>query len=172
MTLMTGSLANEKRKGLGLFMSTFSTYLLFGVCLFAFLISLAWTDFKTFRLPNKLSFPLIILGLIQSYLLSDIRASILGAIIGYLFFVAIEKGFKALRGKEGLGRGDAKLLAAGGAWCGWSGLPLIVLIASLIGIILAVIPKYRAAGKIPFGPCLAFGIFMVWTASAYVTLNS
>ena len=172
MTLMTGSLANEKGKGLGLFMSAFGTYILFGVCLFAFLISLAWIDFKTFRLPNKLSYPLIMLGLIQSYFLSDIKASILGAGIGYLVFIAVEKGFKALRGKEGLGRGDAKLLAAGGAWCGWSGLPLIVLIASLIGIILAVIPKYRAVGKIPFGPCLAFGIFMVWGAGAYVALKS
>ena len=153
-------------------MNTFGTYLFFGLCLSAFLISLAWTDYKTFRLPNKLSIPLIILGFIQSYVLSDIKASILGAAIGYLVFVAIEKGFKALRGKEGLGRGDAKLLAAGGAWCGWYGLSLIVLIASLIGIILAVMPKYRSSGKIPFGPCLAFGIFMVWSASAYVVLSA
>ena len=171
MTLMTGSLANEKRKGLGLFMSEIGIYLLFGGGLFALLLSLAWTDFKTFRLPNKLSFPLIALGFVQSFLLSDFQASILGAVIGYLVFVAIEKGFKTLRGKEGLGRGDAKLLAAGGAWCGWSGLPLIVLIGSLIGIILALMPKYRDSGRIPFGPCLAFGIFMVWSASAFVALN-
>lgn len=137
--------------------------------MFAALIYLSWIDFKTFRLPDKVTLPLISLGILQAYLLSDIRASLIGATIGYLAFVLIERSFKKLRGKDGLGRGDAKLLAAGGAWCGWSGLPLIVLIASGTGLLLALLPKYRKIGRIPFGPCLAFSIFMVWASSAYVT---
>ena len=91
--------------------------------------------------------------------------------LGYLVFVAIEYGFRALRGKDGLGRGDAKLLAAGGAWCGWMGLPFIILIASGFGLLAALIPSVRQSaenGRIPFGPFLAFGIFMVWAANAYV----
>ncbi len=168
---MTGSLANEKRKGLSLSVNAFETYLLFGGVLSTTLICLAWTDIKTFRLPDKLTLPLIGLGILQAYLVADIRASLIGAFIGYVSFVSIEHAFKALRGKDGLGRGDAKLLAAGGAWCGWSGLPLIVLIGSGAGLLLALLPKYKDMGRIPFGPCLAFGIFMVWTASAYVAIS-
>lgn len=153
-------------------MNDLATYFLFGGILTAFLCALAWIDFKTFRLPDKLTLPLIVLGLLQSYLLTDIRASLLGAAIGYLSFVLIEYAFKAIRGKDGLGRGDAKLLAAGGAWCGWSALPMIVLIASGTGILLALMPNYRKIGRIPFGPCLVFGIFMVWTVATYVALNT
>lgn len=168
---MAGSLANEMRKGLSLSVSEFGTYLLLGVGLLTALLFLAWTDLKTFRLPDKITLPLIGLGILQAYLISDIGASLIGAALGYASFVLIERGFKALRGKDGLGRGDAKLLAAGGAWCGWSGLPLIVLIASGAGLLLALSPKYREMGHIPFGPCLAFGIFMVWAASAYVAIG-
>jgi len=149
------------------------TYILFGGVLLAFLLSLSWSDYKTFRLPDKLTLPLIPLGVLQAYLLtSNVKASLIGSIIGYCAFLIIEYAFKALRGKDGLGRGDAKLLAAGGAWCGWSGLPLIVLIASGAGLLLAILPKYRDVGRIPFGPCLAFGIFMVWTAVARIALGS
>jgi len=78
----------------------------------------------------------------------------------------VEIGFRRLRGKDGLGRGDAKLLAAGGAWCGWTGLSFIVLIASLLGIIAACLPMFKnhEDGWIPFGPFLALAIFIVWTA--------
>lgn len=153
-------------------MSVLITYILFGGILAVFLSALAWIDFKTFRLPDKLTLPLIVLGLLQSHLLADIRASFIGAVLGYISFVIIEYAFKAIRGKDGLGRGDAKLLAAGGAWCGWSALPMIVLIASGTGILLTLMPKYRKIGRIPFGPCLVFGIFMVWTAAAYVALGT
>ena len=72
---------------------------------------------------------MIILGVFQAYLLpSEITASIIGAVIGYLVFFAIEIAYKKFRKIDGLGRGDAKLLAAGGAWCGWMGLPYIVLL--------------------------------------------
>ena len=153
-------------------MNITAAYFLFGVSLLGFLTALSWIDFKSFRLPNNLTLPLIGLGLLQAFVLTqEIWPYALGAALGYLAFVAIEYVYKNLRKTEGLGRGDAKLLAAGGAWCAWSGLPLIVLIASGVGLVLALMPKYRAMGRIPFGPCLAFAIFMVWGAGAYVALT-
>ncbi len=147
---------------------------IFGGTLLAFLTALSWKDAKTYRLPDTLTLPLIPLGILQGYLLTeDWKAGVIGAIIGYVIFVAIEYAFKALRGKDGLGRGDAKLLAAGGAWCGWAGLPFIVLIASGTGLIAALMPSLRNSlteGRIPFGPFLAFGIFTVWAASAYLQI--
>lgn len=98
----------------------------------------------------------------------------IGLILGYSVFVIIEKGFKTLRGKDGLGRGDAKLLAAGGAWCGWMGLPFIVLIASGLGLAVTLLPTMRdyiKNSRIPFGPFLALAILMVWTANIYVQSN-
>lgn len=149
--------------------------LLFGLVLLAFLAVLSFTDIKSYRLPDKYTLPLIPLGILQSYLLTNAwKPALIGAIIGYAAFVAIEYAFKALRGKDGLGRGDAKLLAAGGAWCGWAGLPLIVLIASGTGLVAALLPSVRKSadqGRIPFGPFLAFGIFMVWAANAYLAIK-
>jgi len=106
----------------------------------------------------------------EGYIAGAFSERIIGMALGYLVFVAIEYGFKALRGKEGLGRGDAKLLAAGGAWCGWMGLPFIILIASGFGLLAALMPSIKKSagnGRIPFGPFLACGIFMVWIANFY-----
>ena len=145
--------------------------LLFGLALIGFLIVLSWTDIKHYRLPDKFTFPLIILGLVEGYIAGEFKARLIGMALGYLAFIAIEYGFKALRGKDGLGRGDAKLLAAGGAWCGWMSLPFIVLIASGFGLLAALIPSVRKSsesGRIAFGPFLAFGILMVWATNIYV----
>jgi len=156
-------------------MSETALIILFGGTLFAFLTILSWVDAKTYRLPDKYTLPLIPLGILQAWLLTgDWKKAVIGAVIGYAVFVAIEYGFKALRGKDGLGRGDAKLLAAGGAWCGWAGLPFIVLIASGTGLVAALMPSVRhraELGRIPFGPFLAFGIFMVWAAGVYVYIS-
>ena len=114
------------------------------------------------------------LGLIEGYLADVLMERIIGMTLGYLVFVAIEYGFKAVRGKDGLGRGDAKLIAAGGAWCGWMGLPFIVLIASGFGLLAALMPSVRKSsenGRIPFGPFLALGTFMVWSAMVYVQMT-
>ena len=89
---------------------------LFGILFFTGLCALSWVDIKTFRLPNLLNYSLLLLGFVQAYFLSpDFRMNMLGAMLGYGAFVSIEKGFKALSKKDGLGRGDAKLLAVGGA---------------------------------------------------------
>lgn len=154
-------------------------YSLFALILLGVLARLAWIDFKTYRLPNALTLPLILIGLLQSNILShSLIASLIGAALGYGVFLAIELGFKSLRKIDGLGRGDAKLLAAGGAWCGWAGLPFIVLIASGAGLIYALLmPKEEDAALrkdtlIPFGPFLALAIALVWLAGAYVGLNT
>jgi len=144
-----------------------------GLGLAATLLTLSYIDLKDYRLPDKLTFPLIAAGLGQAYLLGlPLLNHLIGAALGYLAFVAIEQGFLKLRGYHGLGRGDAKLLAGGGAWCGWFGLPYIVLMASLAGLslILAGMVTGRVKTKqakmqaIPFGPFLAAAIFIVWAA--------
>jgi len=142
-----------------------------GLALLAVLLLLSWTDIKSYRLPDKLTFSLMGLGLIEGFISNILTERLIGMAIGYLVFVGIEYSFKALRGKDGLGRGDAKLLAAGGAWCGWMGLPFIVLIASCFGILAALMPSVRKStenDRIPFGPFLALGIFMVWASGVYV----
>lgn len=148
---------------------------LWGAVLAGMLLALSYVDLREFRLPDKLTFPLMGLGLLYSFLAGSMTAALIGAAIGYGAFVGIAFAFKRLRGIDGLGRGDAKLLAAGGAWAGWTGLPIIVLIASLLGICIALLgpvlrkikPETKSetpANWIPFGPCLAVGIFAVWTA--------
>lgn len=138
----------------------------FGTILCVGLFALSYIDFKTYLLPNKITLPLIPIGILQFWILQQNWVSAcIGAVVAYLGFVAVEKGFKAVRGKDGLGRGDAKLLAVGGAWCGWSALPYIILIASLTGILFAVFfmrSKNKSQLMIAFGPFLALAIFLVW----------
>ena len=148
---------------------------IWGGVLAVFLLALSYIDLREFRLPDVLTFPLIGMGVLQSYLADALIPALIGMAIGYGAFVMIAYAFKRLRGIDGLGRGDAKLLAAGGAWVGWMGLPMIVLIASLLGIIIALfgvsgakirsdVPENEYDNWVPFGPCLAVGIFAVWTA--------
>jgi len=149
-------------------------FLLFGIILAVLLAALAVIDFKTFVLPDILTFPLIVAGLVFSYSQADIKAASIGVVIGYAGFVALELIYKRLRGRDGLGRGDAKLLAAGGAWCGWFGLPFIILIASGAGLVHAFIvsaknPSNIEVKAIPFGPHLAAGILLTWLALFVLT---
>lgn len=146
----------------------------FAGALYIGLCALAWIDIKTYRLPNVLTYPLVVIGLIASFKLPHItpKSALIGAVTGYLAFVIIERIFKQLYKKDGLGRGDAKLLAVGGAWCGWFGLPYIILIASLCGLIFASLPSQKQSikkgnGHIPFGPFLALGIALIWAAQLY-----
>jgi len=142
----------------------------FFITLVGFLSALAWIDLREYRLPDILTLPLIGLGLLQAWALDlGWLGSVIGAALGYLAFVGIQIAYRRLRGKDGLGRGDAKLLAAGGAWCGWAGLPFIVLIGSGMGLIALVFPSMRRKaqdGAVPFGPFLALGILLVWVSLA------
>lgn len=132
------------------------------------LLTLAAIDVLAFRLPDLLTFPLAAAGLLVSLIVpNDIWAHLAGAIIGYCAFAAIGWGFARVRGKEGLGLGDAKLAAAAGAWLGWVPLPSVVLIACAAGFLwvaVMAIMRGRAAltDRIPFGVALAIAIWVVW----------
>ncbi|MHA6287531.1 prepilin peptidase [Maricaulis sp. CAU 1757] len=150
--------------------------LMASIALFTALAALAWIDARTYRLPDWLTLPLIVLGLVvNAGLWGSVWAPIAGAAIGYVSLVVIEHGYRALRGRDGLGRGDAKLMAAGGAWCGAWMLPLIVLIASLSAIvfILAISAVRRrlpdSAQPWPFGPWIALAIGVAWSIRVYDT---
>lgn len=142
-----------------------------GAALAGTLAALAWIDWRTGYLPDRLTLPLLAAGLLYtswSAGLAGFAEGLLGAGVGYSAFVALEKSYKALRGVDGLGRGDAKLLAAGGAWCGWAALPLIVLTASLLGLgFVGASAALRRRGvastqAIAFGPHIAAAILAVW----------
>ena len=138
--------------------------------LILFLITLSWTDYKTYRLPNKLTFPLMLFGLLNGYITNKAIESFIGLILGYLIFFSLEHFYKVIKNKDAIGRGDAKLLAVGGAWCGWIGLPYIILIASSTGLIAVLLfKKYllKSNGLSQFGPFLALGIALVWITNAY-----
>lgn len=132
------------------------------------LFTLAAIDVLAFRLPDLVTLPLAAGGLVASLILTnEIWAHLAGAVIGYCAFAAISWAFARLRGREGLGQGDAKLAAAAGAWLGWTPLPSVVLIACAAGFLWVAamaIVRGRAAltERIPFGVALAIAIWVVW----------
>jgi len=125
------------------------------------LIALSGIDWHTKLLPDDLTYPLLWLGLGASVmtLFVPTHSAILGALAGYLSLWTVYQGFKLLTGKEGMGFGDFKLLAALGAWCGVSAILPIVLLSSLVGAVIggaAIALQGRdRATPIPFGPFLA-----------------
>ncbi|HAH3040403.1 TPA: hypothetical protein JTJ55_004059 [Escherichia coli] len=129
---------------------------------FCFALTLSVIDFRTQLLPDKLTLPLLWLGLVfnaQSGLI-DLHDAVYGAVAGYGVLWCVYWGVWLVCHKEGLGYGDFKLLAAAGAWCGWQTLPMILLIASLGGIGYAIVSQLlqrRTITTIAFGPWLAFG---------------
>ncbi|MBI2316086.1 MAG: prepilin peptidase [Betaproteobacteria bacterium] len=134
----------------------------FGAMLFAWaLIAASAIDMDTQLLPDAVTLPLLWTGLLLNtagtYV--DLRSAVIGAAGGYLFLWSVYWLFKFATGKEGMGFGDFKLLAAIGAWIGWQMLPLVVLLSSFIGaavgIALIVLAKRGRGVPIPFGPYLA-----------------
>ncbi|MES3007826.1 MAG: A24 family peptidase [Pseudomonadota bacterium] len=127
------------------------------------LIALTMIDFDHQLLPDNITLPLLWLGLLVNTLLPEAKVeaadAVLGAIVGYLSLWSLYWAFKLLTGKEGMGYGDFKLLAALGAWMGWQSLLLIVILSSLVGAIVG-ISLLLFLGRdrnipIPFGPYLA-----------------
>ncbi|MDP1660187.1 MAG: A24 family peptidase [Methylotenera sp.] len=127
------------------------------------LISLTFIDFDTQLLPDDITLPLLWLGLLfnLNYGFTDLKSAVIGAIAGYLILWSIYWAFKLVTGKEGMGYGDFKLLAAIGAWFGWQLLPAVILLSSVlgavIGISLIVFTKRGREIPMPFGPFLAIG---------------
>jgi len=133
------------------------------------LLTLTWIDAEHMLLPNLLTWPLIGLGLGWAAIATPetMLDDAIGAAVGYLLFRSIAWLYRRLRGHDGLGEGDASLLAAAGAWVGWQQLGAVVLLAALSGIGLALIQAVRgrvlrATMAIPFGPCLALAIWIVF----------
>ena len=125
------------------------------------LIVLTMIDYDHQLLPDDITIPILWLGLIINFfgLITTLEAAVLGAVAGYLILWAVYWLFKILTGKEGMGQGDFKLLAALGAWMGWQALPQIILLSSLIGALIGIgmiLIKGRDKNiPIPFGPYLA-----------------
>ncbi len=125
------------------------------------LVALAAIDFDTQLLPDDVTLPLLWLGLIFNLFgtYTSLPTAVIGAMLGYLVLWSVYWLFKLVTGKEGMGYGDFKLLAALGAWFGWQMLPLIILLSSLvgavIGITLIVVMRHGRNIPIPFGPYLA-----------------
>jgi leader peptidase (prepilin peptidase)/N-methyltransferase len=125
------------------------------------LIALTMIDVDTQLLPDSLTLPLVWLGLLVNLngTFTDLRSAVIGAAAGYLLLWAVYWCFKWATGKEGMGYGDFKLLAAIGAWLGWQVLPLVILLSSLVGAVIGI--TFIALGRqgrdtpIPFGPYLA-----------------
>jgi leader peptidase (prepilin peptidase)/N-methyltransferase len=133
-----------------------------------FLIALALIDFDTQLLPDDLTLPLLWGGLLINTqgVFCSLSAAVYGAALGYVSLWLVYWVFKFATGKEGMGYGDFKLLAALGAWCGWTSLPLIILFSSLAGALIGISLIYFAKrGRdipIPFGPYLVIaGLLML-----------
>jgi leader peptidase (prepilin peptidase)/N-methyltransferase len=154
--LLTGVLA-------GVLVWTFGSGLAgLSTLLFLFLlVAMTFIDFDTQLLPDDLTYPLLWAGLLVNVqgTFVPLQDAVIGAAAGYLVLWAVYWLFKLVTGKEGMGYGDFKLLAALGAWLGWQMLPTIILLSSvvgaLVGISLIVFAKRGRDKPIPFGPYLA-----------------
>ncbi len=140
------------------------------------LIAASVIDLDTQLLPDRITLPLLWLGLLLNVfgLFVDLRSAVLGAAAGYLMLWSVYWGFRLLAGKEGMGFGDFKLLAALCAWTGWQTLPLILLVSAGSGAVVGLAGIWLAGkgreARIPFGPYLAAGGFvaLLWGHEAVV----
>ena len=127
------------------------------------LIALTFIDFDTQLLPDDITLPFLWLGLLFNLNtgFTDLKSAVIGAIFGYLILWLVYWAFKIVTGKEGMGYGDFKLLAAIGAWFGWQLLPAVILLSSVVGAVigigLIIFKKKGRESAIPFGPFLALG---------------
>ncbi len=159
--------------------SFFSIYLNFGLTittlllmiLSIFFIIIFFIDLKYFIIPDSLTFPLMIIGFVKSFdpdlntsIFPNYLNSLIGGIFGYLIIWLIIYFYKRIRRKEGMGLGDAKLLAVIGFWFGWASIPFIIFISSAVALILT-IPSLinqtrKMSSKIPFGPHIIVGCIL------------
>jgi len=125
------------------------------------LIALAFIDLEHFLLPDRITLPLLTVGLLVNTIggFTDPLSALIGAVSGYGLLWAVYHAYRALTGREGFGYGDFKLLGALGAWLGWQLLPLIILLSAgvgaAIGITLILIRRHQRSEPLPFGPFLA-----------------
>ncbi len=133
------------------------------------LLLIAVIDAEHFWLPEILTLPLAAAGLIVSatHGFAALRDALIGGAAGFLVLAIIGYAYRRLRGREGLGGGDLRLLGAAGAWVGWIGLPSVLLYAALLGLCLALAARLRGGPisgttPLPFGTFLAVGLWITW----------
>ena len=145
------------------------TSLLLMILAFVFII-VFFIDLKHYIIPNILTFPLMILGFVKSFdpnlnsLFPNYLNSLIGGIFGYGIIWSIIFFYKQIRNKEGMGLGDAKLLAAIGFWFGWLAIPFVIFSSSIVAL-LAVLPSLinkskKFSSEIPFGPFIIIGCIL------------
>jgi leader peptidase (prepilin peptidase)/N-methyltransferase len=134
------------------------------------LVALTFIDLDKMLLPDQLTLPLLWGGLLFNLAggFVPLADAVIGAMAGYLVLWSLYWAFKLLTGKEGMGHGDFKLLAALGAWLGWQALPIVLLLSSLVGAIIGIglilLRNHHQGKPIPFGPYLAIAgwIALLW----------
>lgn len=133
------------------------------------LLGASLVDWRDGWLPDILVLPLIPAGIAVQALIrpESWPDHAIGAVAGFAGFAALAYIYRVIRGRDGLGLGDAKLLAAAGAWVSWAGLPSVVLLAALFGLLGVMAARLTgrrigAATELPFGPPLAFATWLVW----------
>ena len=141
------------------------------IILSIFFIIIFFIDLKHYIIPNELTFPLMVIGFIKSFdpnlnqtIFPNYINSLLGGIFGYLIIWLIILCYKKVRNKEGMGLGDAKLMAVVGFWFGWISIPFTIFISSVVALVL-VIPSLLKKTKdmsaqIPFGPYIIIGCIL------------
>ena len=156
------------------------TTLLFFVLSISFVI-IFFIDFKHFIIPNELTYPLMIIGLLKSFdpnlnttLFPNLVNSLVGGFFGYTIIWLIIFTYKKIRNKEGMGLGDAKLLSAIGFWFGWMSIPFIIFFSSIAALI-SVIPdlitnKKKLSSQIPFGPFIIIGTLIFLFSNDYIKI--
>ncbi len=157
--------------GVALWAATqFAGWELWAVCGLGWvLLALAIIDSRHYLLPDGLTLPLIPAGLAVAWLHGPpmLRDAVIGTIAGFVVFAAVAALYRWLRGRDGLGLGDAKLLGAAGAWASWIGLPSIVLMASLTALAAGIVGAARGGGRldpatpVPFGAYLGLATWLV-----------
>ncbi len=148
----------------------FNLMALAGLVLTWGLIALAFIDYDHQLLPDDITLPLLWIGLLFNIasVFAPLSSAVIGAVAGYAFLWIVYQLFKLVTGKEGMGYGDFKLLAALGAWLGWQNLPLTILLASFVGAIIGIFSiiflGHDRRVAIPFGPflCVAGWIALMW----------
>jgi len=144
-------------------------------CLFGWwLLALAWIDARSWLLPDALTLPLIATGLAAAVLFDPAALGdrAFGAALGWLSLAAVAWVYRRLRGRDGLGGGDAKLLAAAGAWVGAAALPDLILGAATVALVVALClqlwgVRLGAASALPFGPFLALAAWAIWLFGSF-----
>jgi leader peptidase (prepilin peptidase)/N-methyltransferase len=141
----------------------------FAIALVMLLLWMSAIDLRSMRIPDVLNTSLACMGFLWAVWSDQLIGGLIGSLVGFSVPLMIRKAHLILRGQQGLGLGDVKFLGAAGLWVGWEGLPILLLIASLSGLLLAMLHHLRnrqmiAHSRIAFGPHLSVGLMVVWIA--------